>query len=99
MSKNMNVKEYVAIRVDMDCNADEWWCSLREMAPDLANYLSRNDEAVIAASLWDALSCLPGWEEASEPQNGLFPLIYLGGEGDQWASVVASQHRVFDELR
>jgi len=95
---NANTK-YIAIRVDMECPAEGWWDSLREAAPRLADSLTRNEGAVIAAPLWGELVALPGWEEESEPEQGLQPLIDCGSEGDQWSDVVGSRHEVFDELR
>lgn len=89
--------KYIAVRVDNEYNAEEWWDSLREQYPAFAQALQQDGHAVIASSLWDALIALPGF--CGGPDYAECALIDCGNEGDMWCDVVASKHAVFDELR
>jgi hypothetical protein len=87
---------YIAVRVDDESNAEAWWDALTERYPNVARSLRRNDAAVISAPLYDELAALPGFEGG--PEHAPCALIDCGGEGDQWADVVAGRHEVFDAL-
>ncbi len=87
---------YTAVRVEAENSAEEWWSALREAYPAFATSLSRNGAAVIDRDLWDALAAIPGFQGG--PAYAPVALIDCGGEGDQWADVVAGRHAVFDSL-
>lgn len=87
---------YIAVRVDEENAACEWWDALREKYPAFARALSRDGVAVITANLWDQFAALDGFE--SGPNYARLPVIDCGTEGDQWADVVAQRHQVFEVL-
>jgi len=81
---------HTAIRVDMECNADEFWTSLRDARPDVAKSLERNGCAVVGAEALAALTSLGAF--AGEPS----PLIDCGTAGDQYGDVVSGRHEVIE---
>ncbi len=87
---------YIAVRVDGEYQADEWWGALRERYPAFARSLERNGAAVIVPALWDVLAALPGF--AGGPEYARTALIDCGSEGPMLADVVAGRHQVFDVL-
>jgi hypothetical protein len=87
---------YIAVRVDAENNAEQWWDAVREAYPDFATSLSRNGAAVIRQELWHQLAALPGFSDG--PAYAKDALIDCGYEGDQWGDVVSSRHSVFDSL-
>lgn len=87
---------YIAVRVDSENNAEEWWDALRERYPRFAAALERDDAAVIAADLWPALAAAPGF--ATGPAHAETALIDCGSDGELWADVVGGRHQVFDSL-
>jgi hypothetical protein len=79
---------YHAIRVDSECNAEDFWSDLRERLPHVARSLERNDCAIVSEPVFDRLVGLGAF--AGEPS----PLIDYGTEhGD----VAACRHEVIDE--
>lgn len=92
----MAATTYTAIRIDFEYNAEEFWAALREAYPTFALSLERNGAAVIDARLWDTLAAMPGFDGG--PEYAPEALIDCGGEGEQWADVVAGRHEVFDSL-
>jgi hypothetical protein len=90
------MKPYIAVRVDDENNADEWWGALREKYPAFAASLEKNGAAVIKDTLWDALTMLPGF--ADGPEYAKYALIDCGGEGPMWADVTAGRHAVYEYL-
>ncbi len=87
---------YIAVRVDDEYHADEFWAALRDRHPGFAASLARNGAAVIAAGLWDELASLPGF--GGGPVYAPTALIDCGGEGDGWADVVGGRHSVYESL-
>lgn len=88
--------DYIAIRVDDENNAEEWWDAAREAAPKIAASLSRNNAAVVTRPVFDALAALPGFEDG--PEYAPAALIDCGGEGDKWADVIGDKHGVFESV-
>ncbi len=89
-------KTFIAVRVDAENNAETFWDALTEAFPSFARSLRKNDAAVIEESLWGSLAGLPGFSDG--PAHAPDALIDCGGEGDQWADVVAGRHEVFETL-
>jgi hypothetical protein len=87
---------YIAVRVDEENNAEEWWDALAECYPNFTRSLQRNEAAVIAASLWNDLASLPGFDDG--PDYASTALIDCGSESAQWDDVVAGRYQVFDTL-
>lgn len=80
-----------AIRVDMECNADEFWSDLREAMPHVARSLERNDCAVVSQAVLERLDSIGAF--TGDPS----PLIDYGSAGDGWSDVCASRHEVIEE--
>jgi hypothetical protein len=92
----MATTHHIAVRIDVENNADEFWSHLFKVYPAFADSLSLNGAAVIDARLWESLVSLPGFDGG--PEYAPYALIDCGGEGEQWADVVAGRHQVFDAL-
>ena len=87
---------YIAVRVDDENSADQWWAEVSGKYPDFARSLRRNNAAVIDANLWNQLAELDGFEDG--PEHAPTALIDCGSEGDQWTDVVAGSHATFEAL-
>lgn len=90
----MKTAQYNAIRVDDECNADDFWWNLRERYPELAASLSNNGAALVSDWLLESLTNMGAFKEYDD--GPLTPLIDCGTEGPMFADVVAGKHSVFD---
>lgn len=90
----MDATTYTAIVIDEENGSEAWWDAVRETYPALADSLTRDRAAVIAAPLWDALAALPGFEDG--PEFAPNPILDCGGEGEQWAHVTGGAHATFE---
>ena len=93
----MSAKKFVALTVDAENNAEQWWDAVREVAPHIASALERDGRAVVSNDVFDALASLPGYSDG--PEHAETALIDCGGAGDRWCAVVAGRHQVFEILR
>lgn len=67
------MSKHIAVFVDDECYADEWWQELRERYPNFARSLSHNECVVIAESLWEELATIPGFN--ARPDHAKKPII------------------------
>lgn len=88
--------EYIAVRVDGENNATDWWEAVTDTYPEIAASLRQNDAAVVTREVWDKLAALP--EFASGPEHAKTALLDLGSLGG-WSDVVAGRHETFNEAR
>lgn len=86
----MAIDQYTAIRVDMECNGDEFWCDLREAMPHVAKSLERNGCAVVSHAVLMRLDSLGAFN--GDPS----PLIDYGTAGDGFCDVVSGRHAVIE---
>jgi hypothetical protein len=85
--------KWVAVVVDAENPAGEWWDALRGAYPNLARALEGDGHAIIETAVWRALESLPGWDDG--PVYARNPLVDRGGTGHGWADIVAARHQVF----
>ena len=89
--------EYIAVQVDDEFPAEEWWAALRERFPRFAKSLERNGAAIISRHLWDELEGLPGFTAEGKGET-LQALIDYGSEGEAFNSITAEKHTWFSGL-
>lgn len=90
------MNSHIAIRVEAEYNAPEFWAALRQEYPALAQSLTKDGVAVIRSELWDTIASLPGFDGG--PEYAPAAIIDCGSEGERWADVVACRHHVFEVL-
>lgn len=55
--------EKLNVRVDHECNAEEFWAALRERHPELAKDLERQNTVTVPRSTWEEIQTLPGFAD------------------------------------
>ncbi len=80
--------EYHAIRVDPECNGDQFWADLRDVLPHVAKALEESGCALVSIAVLRRLDSLGAFN--GEPS----PLIDYGTSGSGFADVVAGRHQV-----
>lgn len=93
---DVTASKYVGVQVDMECNADKYWASLRATYPGLARSLERNGHTIIREADIDKLVELAGFDE--ETTDTAWPLLFVALESDAGTGILASRHQVFETL-
>lgn len=93
--RHTTMKTFVAIQVDQENNAEQFWEELREYHENLADALGRDDCAIVKKEIWEAIKALPGFSDG--PDYARDALLNMGEANERFLDIaIGSNAMVFE---